>query len=389
MQKVKNEIIPHKNTKREIIYVFQGGGALGAYQVGAYEALSEHGYLPHMVVGISIGAINAAIIAGNKPEFRLQRLTQFWDKITTKIPFPMSTRLGLTKWHHYWSAQSSLYFGQPGFFTPKITNPWLAPDSTPNEFSFYDTAPLRDTLLDLIDFDYLNAGYVRICLGTVDLESGDFIFFDSHKETITVDHILASSALPPGFPPVYLNGRYYVDGGVFSNTPMSKVIDEFADNEDHIKNILCFMVDLFSAKGVLPHSMDGLMERIKDIQYSSHSKRSSALYATTQNLSHAIKFLSEKLTPKQRSDPQVKEILKLGYAHRLDIIRLVYHSERGTELNSKDYEFSTESANKHCRSGYTNIKLMIAEKEAEWSEKHKSGVTVYNVEEEKITSFKL
>ncbi len=374
---------------REVIYVFQGGGALGAYQVGAYEALSEHGYRPNMITGISIGAINAAIIAGNKPEMRLEQLTKFWDTISTKIPFPMCTKFGLAKFHNYISAQSSLYFGQPGFFTPKLLNPWLASDNTPNEFSFYDTTPLRETLLKLIDFEYLNEKHVRLCLGTVDLESGDFIFFDSRKEHITVDHILASSALPPGFPPVALNGRYYVDGGVFSNTPMSKVIDEFADNENQIKNVLCFMVDLFSAKGVLPHSMDGVMERVKDIQYSSHSKRSSALYATTQNLSHAIKFLSTKLTFEQKADPHVQEILKLGYAHRLDVIRLVYHSEKGTELSSKDYEFSVESANKHCKLGYVNVKRMISEKEAEWSEKYKCGVTVYNIEEEKIVSLNL
>ena len=391
MQKVtkKAKLSVTKSPLREVIYVFQGGGALGAYQVGVYEALSEHGYAPDMIVGISIGSINAAIIAGNKPEVRLERLTQFWDKISTKIPFPMSVKLGLAKWHHYLSAQSALHFGQPGFFTPKLINPWFASDNTPDEFSFYDTSPLRDTLLELIDFDYLNKGHVRLCLGTVDLESGEFIFFDSTKEKITVDHILASCALPPGFPPVLLNGKYYVDGGVFSNTPISKVIDEFAEKEDGIKNILCFMVDLFSAKGVLPHSMDGVMERVKDIQYSSHSKRSSALYATTQNLSHAIKFLGAKLTAEQRSDHKVREILKLGYAHRLDIIRVVYRSERGTELSSKDYEFSVESANKHCRLGYNNIKRMIKEKEPEWLEKHKSGVTVYNVEDEKIMSFTL
>ena len=386
---MKNKNINAPEANREIIYVFQGGGALGTYQVGAYEALSEHGYLPTMITGISIGSINAAIIAGNKPEMRFKRLLQFWDKISTKIPFPMLSEYGLSKFHHFCSAQSALLFGQPGFFTPKAINPWLLPAGTPDEFSFYDTAPLRATLLELIDFKYLNEKHVRLCLGAVDLESGDFIFFDSKKEEITVDHVLASSALPPGFPPVLLNGRYYIDGGVYANTPMSMVLDDFADCESQIKNVLCFMVDLFAAKGVLPHSMDGVMERIKDIQYSSHSKRTSTLYATTQNLSHAIRFLSSKLTDKQKKEPQIAEIIKLGLANRLDIIRVVYRSERGTELSSKDYEFSVESANKHCALGYANVKQMIAEKESEWMEKHRSGVTVYNVEAEKIVSFTL
>ncbi len=269
---MKNKNVNAPKADREIIYVFQGGGALGTYQVGAYEALSEHGYLPTMITGISIGSINAAIIAGNKPEMRFKRLLQFWDKISTKIPFPMLSEYGLSKFHHFCSAQSALFFGQPGFFTPKSINPWLLPSGTPDEFSFYNTAPLRETLLELIDFKYLNEKHVRLCLGAVDLESGDFVFFDSKKEEITVDHVLASSALPPGFPPVLLNGRYYVDGGVYSNTPMSMVLDEFADSESQIKNVLCFMVDLFAATGVLPHSMDGVMERVKDIQYSSIPK---------------------------------------------------------------------------------------------------------------------
>jgi len=378
-----------KDCKREVVYVFQGGGSLGAYQVGAYEALAERNYTPDTVIGISIGAINAAIIAGNPLAKRKQKLYDFWDKISTKMPFPMLANLGLAKFHNYVSSQISLTFGQNGFFVPKSISPTLLLDATPNHFSYYDTSPLRETLLELIDFDYLNKGNIRLCIGSVDLESGEFVFFDNTKQVITVEHIMASCALPPGFPPIEIDGRYYIDGGVFSNTPLSKVIDDFADSEKDIKNILCFMIDLFSLQGPLPHSMDGLLERVKDIRYSSHAKRSSALYATTQNLSHAIHFLTSKMTDAQLKDKAVQEVIKLGYAHRLDIIHLVYHSEKGTELASKDYEFSVESAIKHRKLGYTDTMNMIEAEEGEWSKAHHSGVTVYTLEAQRAVSHKI
>ncbi|MCE3269357.1 MAG: phospholipase, partial [Burkholderiales bacterium] len=269
-----------KTSKREVIFVFQGGGALGAYQVGAYEALTEHDYLPNTLVGISIGAINAAIIAGNPPELRKQRLHEFWDKITTKMPFPMKANLGLAKFHNWVSAGISLTFGQNGFFVPKVLDPASLIDATPEQLSYYDTSPLRETLLELIDFDYLNKGKIRLCMGAVKLDSGEFVFFDNTIMKITPEHIMASCALPPGFPPIKIGESYYIDGGVFSNTPLTKVIDDFATTEQDVKNILCFMIDLFPLSGPLPHSMDGLMERVKDIRYSSHSKRANALYAT-------------------------------------------------------------------------------------------------------------
>lgn len=365
--------------KPQVIYVFQGGGALGSYQIGAYEALSEHGYVPDMIVGISIGAINAAIIAGNKPENRMTQLCQFWDKITTRIPFPAINQFGMIKAHHWLSAQSSLILGQRGFFSPRTINPHLIPNGTPDKISFYDTTPLRNTLLELVDFEYLNQKNVRLCVGAVNLKSGEFKFFDSFEQKITVDHIMASSALPPGFPAIKINNDYYVDGGVYSNTPISKVIDEFAGSASEIRNVLCFMIDLFSLQNnTLPHSLDGIMERIKDIRFSSHTTRSTKLHTTAQNLSHAIHFLSSKLTKEQLNDPAVKEIIKLGFANRLDIVHLVYKSPKGTELESKDYEFSVETANKHRIMGYNGTKKMILEEEENWMNMQSSGVTIYN-----------
>ncbi len=379
------------NTKksRKIIYVFQGGGALGSFQVGGLEALYEHDYRADMVVGISIGGMNAAIVAGNPPEKRLEMLKRFWNKITVSIPLPNFPFMGMSKIHNYFGAQHALNLGQPGFYKPKVISPWLLSHVTPEQLSFYDTAPLRETLQEVIDFEYLNQGHVRLCLGATELASGDFVFFDNSKEKITVEHIMASGALPPGFPAIEINGRYYVDGGVYANTPLSKVLEEFADTEHDICNVLCFMFDLFSASGPLPHTMDGMLERIKDIQYSSHSKRSNAIYSTAQNLSHAIKFLGSKLPAEVKNDPDVKAILKLGNAHRLDLVHVIYRSKRGTELNSKDYNFSAESAHLHYQQGYEITQKLIETKQHEWSKNHNDGMTIYTMNEDKPTTINI
>lgn len=381
-----NKISDESTTKhpRKIIYVFQGGGALGAFQVGGSKALSENGYLADMVVGISIGGFNAALIAGNPPEKRMERMQQFWDKVTVSIPFLDMSMAGMSKIHNYLGAQYALLFGQPGFYKPKIINPWLISNGKPEDFSFYDTSPVKDTLLELIDFDYLNEQHVRLCLGATDLESGDFVFFDSSKEIITPEHIMASGALPPGFPAVKINDRYYVDGGVYANTPLSKVLSEFADKENDIDNVLCFMFDLFSAIGHLPHSMDGMMERIKDIQFSSHSKRRDKVYSTSQNLSHAIRYLGTMLPEEVRNKPEVKDILKLGNAQRLDLVHIIYRSKKGTELHSKDYNFSAETALVHSKLGYDITSELIEKEREKWDKIQNEGTMIYTLEEGKI-----
>ncbi len=374
---------------RKVIYVFQGGGALGPFQVGGLEALYEHDYRAEMIVGISIGGINAAIVAGNPPEERINKLKQFWNKITVSIPLPHAPFMGLSKVHNYFGAQHALYCGQPGFYKPKIGNPLLLSHVTPDQLSFYDTTPLRETLGEVIDFEYLNQKHMRLCLGATELASGDFVFFDSFKETITVDHIMASGALPPGFPAVEINGRYYVDGGVYANTPLAKVLEEFADSENEVKHVLCFMFDLFSASGPLPHTMDGMLERIKDIQYSSHSKRANAIYATTQNLSHAIKYLTKLLPNEVKTHAKVQDIIKLGYANRLDLVHVIYKSIRGTELNSKDYNFSAEAAHIHWQQGYDITNKLIQDKGAEWDAYHREGLSIYTVEGDNSKTVKI
>lgn len=362
----KASMVKANSSNRKIVYVFQGGGALGTFQVGGAEALYQHGYSPDMVVGISIGGINAAIVAGNPPEKRIEMLKKFWDTITVSIPVPHLPFDGMSKLHNYFGAQYALHMGQPGFYKPKLISPLFLSNATPDQLSFYDTSPLRETLNSVIDFEYLNAGHVRLCVGATDLASGEFVFFDSSVQTIRIEHILATGALPPSFPPIEIDGRYYVDGGVYANTPLAKVIEEFASTENEIENVLCFMFDLFSASGPLPHSLDGMCERIKDIQYSSHSKRSNAIYATSQNLSHAIRFLGTQLSDEVKNNPEVQEVLKLGHAHRLDLVHVIYHSAKGTELNSKDYNFSSEAAKIHYEQGHEITKKLIENQSAEW-----------------------
>lgn len=375
--------------KRKICYVFQGGGALGSYQVGAYEAFREYGYSADMIIGISIGGINSAIIAGNPPEVRVEKLNEFWDTVTTSIPIPLFfPELKLDKMHNWFGAQAALQ-GVPGFYKPKLLSPAFLHKATPEQLSYYDTSPLRETLSRLIDFEYLNQKHVRLCLGSVELESGEFVFFDSWKQEITMDHVLATGALPPGFPPVKIDGKYYIDGGVFSNTPIFKLLDEFAENPDEMENVLCFMVDLFSASGPAPHSLDGMLERVKDIQFSSHSKRPTAMFATTQNLSHAINFLSGLLTPEQLDRPDVQEIVKLGLAHRVDVVRLIYHSPKGTELESKDYNFSREAAIIHRELGYKAAKDLVENQQTSWESTEHVGLTVYSQENTVVAKVKV
>ncbi len=371
---LKNQI----TLKRKNCYIFQGGGALGSYQVGAYKAFAEAGYEPDMLVGISIGGINSSIIAGNPPEKRIARLEEFWDTITADFFYPpIFDKLNLTKFYNFIGASFALT-GVPGFFYPRFFNPLFMANNSLENLSYYDIYPLRKTLERLIDLDYLNEKHVRLCLGVVELGEGSFEFFDNTNQEITIDHILATGALPPGFAPVKIGNKYYVDGGVYNNNALSKIFDEFAENAGSVQNLLCFMVDLFSAKGPYPHSFDGLLERVKDIQYSSHSKRGTSLYASTQNLSHAINYLSTILTDEQKKLPNVSKILKLGLSHKIDVVRLIYRSEKGTELHSKDYNFSSVTARHHYDLGYSSAQKLINDKKDQWENNVDIGLTIYS-----------
>jgi NTE family protein len=324
----------------QTVFVFQGGGALGAYQAGVYEALHRGGFAPHWLVGTSIGAINAAIVAGNPPKHRLERLRAFWDRVTQKSSF------GLTQpsWSQPWLAGlrtwQTLVGGVPGFFQARTPTPWdLARVMPLTELSFYDTAPLRQTLLDLVDFDYLNQGETRLTLCAVSVNTGRMARFDNRggKREIRPEHIMASGALPPGFAPVLIDDEPYWDGGIYSNTPLDIVLDD-AERRD----TLCFMVDLWDASESAPHSLSEAMTRLKDIQYASRSQEHIADHTLMQNLRRAIRVLGTHLDAKTARHAELQALLQLGCDHLIDIVHLVMKAMPG-EDSLRDIDFSRET----------------------------------------------
>ena len=277
---------PEGRRERQVL-VLQGGGALGAYQAGVFEALHHGGHNPTWLAGISIGAINAALIAGNPPERRVERLREFWELASSTVATPaLFVSEAMRPWFSELSANWIAAMGVPGFFSPRFLPPILQPPGTPAAISFYDTAPLRSTLERLVDFDRINSDHIRLSVGAVNVTTGNFVYFDSARQRIGPEHVMASGALPPGFPPVEIEGELYWDGGLVSNTPMQYVLDE----EPH-EDLLVFQVDLFSARGEAPRTLIEAAEREKDIRFSSRTRLNTD---TTLEL-HRAKALVRKL----------------------------------------------------------------------------------------------
>ena len=335
------------NPFRTIALVLQGGGALGAYQAGVYEALSEAEYQPHWVSGISIGGINAAIIAGNKPEDRLSCLREFWQQVTPLLVHPAS-QLGEAA-HQTFNRVSAAFtasFGLPGFFKPRFPPAFTQPPGAPAALSFYDTSPLRATLLRLIDFDRINAGSsVRLSLGAVNVRSGNFVCFDNTERPIAIDHVMASAALPPAFPPVEIDGECFWDGGLVSNTPLSYVLAE-GPRED----TLVFQVDLFGATGVMPRDLLEVEQRRKDITYSSRTRLNTNNYRQKHLLRRSIATLCERLPKDVQESPEIQALCAQGMTHAVSIVHLIYR-RKNYENHSKDWEFSRGSMLEHWQAG--------------------------------------
>jgi len=339
----------------EIVYLFQGGGALGSYQVGVFHALEQGGYSPDWLVGISIGAINSSIIAGNPPGTRLEKLYEFWDLISHDMEVPGLTNKKFLSKYHAISAAYALMFGQKNFFSPTYINPWIVERVNPTELSFYDTSPLKETLHKVIDFDYLNTGRTRLSVGAVDIASGDLKFFDNRKQRIEAKHIMASCALPPGFPAIEIEGRYYWDGGLYTNTPLLCVVNDLPH-----KNRLCFLVDLFDSTGVVPHSMDAAEERKKDITYAGHLKTILSYYDTQLFFQKQIANCMKNLPDDIKKNPEIMKLAKLGDSHDVHIAKIVYKS-KVEELHSKDYEFSHLSTQRHITDGYLHTNKLLSD----------------------------
>src|SRR5271154_3907244 len=278
------------------VLVLQGGGALGSYQAGAFQALCRSGFQPEWVAGISIGAINAAIIAGNDSDKIVDRLKEFWEQVSSPVPWnPILKGERNRTFFNETSAAIIATFGVPGFFSPRIPPAPLWPQGSPQSLSYYDTAPLRKTLERLVDFDRINDLKTRLSIGAVSVTTGNFRYFDNVAfkklgKKIGPEHIMASGALPPGFPSVEIEGEQYWDGGISSNTPLDYVLDEDATDD-----LLIFQVDLFSARGHLPTTLLEAAEREKDIRFSSRTRMNTDKNKQVHNARRALRtclFLS-------------------------------------------------------------------------------------------------
>lgn len=331
----------------ECILVLQGGGALGAYQAGVYEALAAQSHAPDWVAGISIGAINAALIAGNPPERRVERLAEFWSRVSSG--FGQSSAFGLTgrprEAVNEANASLSMFFGVPGFFKPRVPPAPLQAPGSPQAISYYDTGPLQQTLEELIDFELLNSGAVRLSVGAVNVRTGNFAYFDTRTQRLDARHIMASGALPPGFPPVEIDGECYWDGGIVSNTPLHYVLDHGEQNRQ-----LIFQVDLFSARGELPLSIGEVTEREKDIRFSSRTRAVTNADLRREAMAQAVQRLIAKLPPSLRDDPDAIALTNCGHQAAVCVVHLIYRSKH-YETQSKDYEFSRQSVEEHWASG--------------------------------------
>jgi NTE family protein len=338
-----------------VALLLQGGGALGAYQGGVYEALAEADIHPDWIAGISIGAINGAIIAGNPPHSRVDRLREFWTQVTTSAPWDWSNSpfVDLARSDHtrnllnQMSASLAASFGAAGFFAARPLMPWLQPGGTLAATSVYDTKSLRDTLERLVDFDRINAGMTRFSAGAVNVRTGNFVYFDSTTHTIRPEHVMASGALPPGFPAVEIEGEQYWDGGLVSNTPLQWVIESNPRRQD----TLAFQVDLWSARGQRPSNMAEVATRQKEIQFSSRTRASTDQFKNVHRVQRALAALLRRL-PGDIEENDDLEILKSVASDKVyNIIQLIYRAQN-YEGHSKDYEFSRLSMQDHWRAGY-------------------------------------
>ena len=332
-----------------VALVLQGGGALGSYQAGVIDGLERVEIDIDWVAGISIGAINAAIFAGNPPDRRVERLKAFWDKMTSALPsFPIYPNDFVREMVHEWSAGTVLANGVPGFFTPRLVPPTFALPGTPEALSYYDSAPLKKTLDALIDWDLVNDGPVRLSVGAVDVVSGNFRYFDTAIERLDARHVMASGALPPGLPPIEIDGRLWWDGGLVSNTPLSHVLDHQREG------MLVFQVDLFSAATAPPRTMMDVMAREKEIRFSSRTRQVSDQLIKLRQEREAIRRVLDKLPEAMKDDADVVALIAQATDQPVNLVQLIY-TANAWEGGSRDFEFSARTMGEHWESGLAAV----------------------------------
>lgn len=344
-----------KDLPGQVVLVLQGGGALGSYQAGVYQALHEAGIEPDWIIGTSIGAINASLIAGNAPDDRLARLSAFWKRME-QIP-AWNFRTAFPDFNEKLSYWSTITSGIPGFFRPNALA--HAGDTYPlgaDHAGYYSTAPLEKTLLDLVDFGLVNRCTPRLTVGAAHVRSSQMRYFDSRDGELTVKHVMASGALPPAFPAVRIDGELYWDGGILSNTPTEAVFD---DNPR--KDSLVFSVHLWNPSGSEPTTMAEVFNRHKDVQYSSRIASQIVRQQQAHRLRHVINQLAARLPESERSDPAVRDLISYGCSTRMHVVRLLA-PQLERETHTKDIDFSPSGITRRWNAGYAHTRSVLARK---------------------------
>ncbi len=360
-----------------IALVLQGGGALGAYQAGVYQALHEAGLEPDWVSGVSIGAINGAIITGNPPELRLQKLRTFWERITERKIWHYTPDGDIfRKARNAASAWMTLSQGQPGFFTPRNPSPWFSFPGAETATSYYDNGPLRETLLELVDFSLINQKRVRLAVGAVNVLDGNFAYFDNATDTLAPEHVMASGALPPALPMVKIGTDHFWDGGIVSNTPLQHLLDQ-----DDKLNSLVIQVDLFSARGAMPRDIEDVMARQKDIVYSSRTRYNTDLYRRLHKWKTRLKQALDKVPAELLSKEETTLKQDLMHLPEIAILQLIYQ-QKSYEGQAKDYEFSGTSMREHWQSGYEDTTRTLKHRAWIAMPPEGDGIVVHDVHRE-------
>ncbi|MEX2239702.1 MAG: patatin-like phospholipase family protein [Burkholderiales bacterium] len=354
----------------QVVLVLQGGGALGAFQVGVYEALHEAGIEPDWVIGTSIGAINGAIIAGNPAAGRLERLTAFWDTVRTDSPAANPW------WPSAANAVTNLDIfmrGVPGFFEPNPQALWgLWTRLGVERASFYDTTALRATLLDLVDFERLKNKEVRLSLGAVGVAHGEMRYFDSRDTELGLDHVMASGALPPAFAAVRIDGEAYWDGGIYSNTPVEAVLDDVPRRDSVI-----FAAQMWHPRGPEPQSLVEVLGRQKEIQYASRAQSHLRRQDQIHRLRHVIRELARRLPEKARDDPGTRELESYGCATRMHLVNLLAPRIEGEDLN-RDIDFTSAGMRVRREAGYVATRQVIAQRPWQRAGAPLDGIAVHD-----------
>jgi NTE family protein len=354
----------------QVVLVMQGGGAPGAYQGGVYQALHEAGIEPDWVIGTSIGAINGAIIVGNEPARRLERLHEFWSHIGSRPPTPwsmFSPPVGSLA-----SNLTALLTGVPGFYAPNTALAWgLDAPVGIEQAGLYSVEPLKKLLPSLIDFDLVNSGTPRLTLGLVSVRSGEMRYFDTRETTIGFEHVLGSCAIPPAFPAVRIDGEAYWDGGIYSNTPIEAVFD---DNPR--RSSVVFAVQIWHTRGPEPESVMQVFARQKDIMFGSHAKGQIERQAQLHHMRHVIRELVAMLPEDRRNSPEARELAGFGCGTVMHVVEINAAPLDG-ESNSRDFDFSPATIHARWQAGYADTHRMIARRPWDVSVDPKVGVAVH------------